>query len=305
MKIFVTGASGYIGSAVCEELARAGHEVLGLVRSEAKGRPLAAREIRPVVGTMQDPDAWIGATRDCSVLVHCAAEMSPQFHALDRQTIDALLGSPSSAPAARLVLYTSGVWVYGDTGTRTVDESTPLRPPAMPKPRAETEERVLAANTSRLRTLVLRPGCVYGGSGSLTAMWFDSAAKSGAARIVGDGSQRWAMVHRDDLALAYRLAIESSCAGEVFNVTDRSRFTVHECASAASRLAGTGAVESLPLARATQELGSVAECLAMTQHVDSSKAARVLGWNPRHGGFVDGVERYFTAWKASRDSQTK
>lgn len=300
MKIFVTGASGFIGSAVAEELARSGHDVLGLVRSETKGRALAAREVRPVVGTMQEPGGWSDAARDCPVLVHCAAEMSADFTQLDRRTIDALLESARAARAPRLVVYTSGVWVYGDTGTRCVDESSPLNPPAVPRPRSETEVRVLAANEGLVRTVIVRPGCVYGGSGSLTAMWFESASKSGAARIVGDGSNRWAMIHREDLAILYRLVIGSPARGEVFNATDRSRFTVLECASAASRLAGNGSVESTPLARATKEMGGLAECLALTQHVDASKAGRLLGWNPRHGGFVDGVTRYFAAWQAAR-----
>ena len=300
MKVFVTGASGIIGSAVCEELARAGHEVVGLVRDPTRRRALEAREVATVVGAMQEPGAWIGAARDAHALVHCAAEMSPQFHALDRQTAAALLDAAAAARAPRLVVYTSGVWLYGDTRGRRADEGSPLDPPALSKPRAETEARVLAASAGDVRTLVLRPGCVYGGRGGLTAAWFEDASAGRPVRIVGDGSQRWTMVHREDLAVAYRLAVESPFAREVFNVTDRSRFTVRDCALAAGRAAGRAEVEAIPLERALEAYGKVAECLALSQHVGSGKAERWLGWTPKHAGFVDEVARLHLAWKASR-----
>ena len=171
----------------------------------------------------------------------------------------------------------------------------------MVKPRVETETLILEANGGRLRTIVIRPGCVYGGAGSLTASWFDSAEKEGAARIVGDGKFRWAMVHLSDLAEAYRLVAESAFGGEVFNLTDRSRFTVLECAEAASAAAtGAGKVESIPVEVAAKSMGPMAECLALDQHIDSSKAARLLGWQPRHGGFMDDVARYYRSWKAAQ-----
>jgi nucleoside-diphosphate-sugar epimerase len=108
------------------------------------------------------------------------------------------------------------------------------------------------------------------------------------------------MVHLDDLAELYVRAAESACAGQVFNATDRSRFSVQDCARAASRAAGAGGkVESISVAEASKTMGPMAECLALDQHVDSSKAARLLGWQPRHGGFVDGVERYFRAWQGT------
>jgi nucleoside-diphosphate-sugar epimerase len=203
----------------------------------------------------------------------------------------------------RLFIYTSGCWVCGNTGRQSADEATPVNPPAMVKPRVATEDLVLAASRGLLRTLVLRPGCVYGGSGSLTASWFESAEKEGAARIVGDGAFRWAMVHVSDTAEAYRLAAESNFGGEVFNVTDRSRFTVLECAQAVSEVVTGGrTVNTTSLEDAARRMGPVAECLTLDQHLDSSKASRTLGSQPRHGGFVDGVERYYQSWKALRKS---
>jgi nucleoside-diphosphate-sugar epimerase len=97
--------------------------------------------------------------------------------------------------------------------------------------------------------------------------------------------------------------VESPWGGEVFNVTDRSRNTVRACAEAASRIAGGGdRVAAVPVDEAAGELGPTAEALAMSQHVDSSKAVRMLGWQPRHGGFVDGVRRCYAAWKALSES---
>ena len=109
------------------------------------------------------------------------------------------------------------------------------------------------------------------------------------------------MVHVHDLADLYVRAVESSHRAEIFNAVDRSRFTQLDCARAASRAAGAdGKVANLTLDQAREVFGPMAECLAFTQHVDASKAVRLLGWQPRHGGFADEAPRYFAAWKASR-----
>jgi nucleoside-diphosphate-sugar epimerase len=300
MKIFVTGASGYIGFAVSSTLAAAGHHVIGLVRSEEKAKLVSAAEIEPLLGTMSEPSSYAKAAADCHVLLHCAAEYTTRFHELDLLTMKTLLNTAKDSRTHRKVLYTSGVWLYGSTGNTAVDETSHLNPPPYVVKRIKTEEFVLQANGGKVKTLVIRPGCVYGGSGSLTAMWFESAAKKGAAEIVGNGNFRWTMVHLQDLANLYLRAIESMLGGEIFNGTDRSRFTVLECAQAASRAAGKrGRVRTIPMAKARKMMGPLADCLTLDQHVDSSKAVRLLGWQPRHGGFVDGVNRYYTAWKAA------
>jgi nucleoside-diphosphate-sugar epimerase len=300
MRIFVTGASGYIGFAVSSALAAAGHRVFGLVRSHEKGKKIAAAEVEPIHGTMSDPATYLEAARTCQVLIHCAADVSSDFYKLDRITVEALLGIADSSDYPRRIVYTSGVWLYGDTGNNVVDETSKLNPPRAAAPREAGEKLVIQASKAKVSAIVIRPGCVYGASGSLTAMWFESATSEGAARIVGDGNFRWAMIHLEDLADLYLRAVESSYSGEIFNATDRSRFTVLECARAASFAAGKdGKVQTIPLAEALKTMGSYAECLTFNQHVDSSKAVRMLGWQPRHGGFVDGVTRYFTAWNAT------
>src|SRR5579884_1109772 len=185
MRVFVSGASGYIGSAVAAEMARSGHEVLGLVRSAERGSAIARREVRPVVGTMQDSEAWIATARECQVLIHCAAEYSPEAPKLDDGVISAMIEA-ASVGRPRLIIYTSGCWVHGNTGPAAVDEASPLNPFDVVAWRPEHEDRVLHADRGPLRTMVLRPGCVYGGRGGLTAAWFSSAAQNGAARVIGD-----------------------------------------------------------------------------------------------------------------------
>ena len=299
MRIFITGASGYIGSAVAAALARADHDVVGLVRSESKAHRAARAEVHPVIGSMQESERWIDAARSCEVIIHCAAEYSPQVWDLDSRTAETLLAAAYETRRPRLFIYTSGVWVYGATGGHPATEATAPNPPAFAAPRLKNEELVLRENRGTLRTLIIRPGCVYGGSGGLTGAWFDSAVTEGAARVIGDGRARWSMVHVEDLADLYRRAVESSWRGEVINATDRSRFSVLECAMAASFAAGAGGkVHLVPFEEASQQMGPYAECLTLDQHVDSSHAVRLLGWQPRHGGFVDGAERYFISWRS-------
>jgi nucleoside-diphosphate-sugar epimerase len=302
MKVFVTGAAGLIGFAVAHALARVGHEVHGLVRKPEKAARLPAAEIIPVLRSSEDPGSYAAVAERCQVLVHCAAELSERFMDIDRRSVDALLSIAQRSSEPRLVVYTSGTWVYGDLpGSAVVDEGTPPLPLPFIVERVALERRLVEASHGRLRTIVIRPGLVYGGSGGLTTPWFQSAEAEGAATLVGEGENRLGMIHVHDLADLYLRAIESPWGGEIFNATDRSRFTMRECAEAASRAAGAGGrIKRVSVDEALRTLGPIAYGLVMNEHVDSSKAARMLGWQPRHGGFVDAVDRCYAAWKAHR-----
>lgn len=288
MKAFVTGASGFIGRSVAEALRRRGHRVTGLVRTPSKARALEAREISAVAGDMRDPAAWRTAASDAEVLIHCAVEYSAEYEALDRRTTDALLSF------GRKVLYTSGVWQYGAGGPFT-EADAPSAKPLMPW-RSDHERLVLASGGT-----VIRPGCVYGGAGSLTGLWFAGALEEKAAPIVGEGANRWAVVHVDDLGDLYARAAESELAGELLNAADGSRFTVREMAEAASRAAGAGgAVRTLSFPEAEKRYGAMAHGLALDQEVDAEKARALLGWTPRFRGFVPDADRFFASWRASQ-----
>jgi nucleoside-diphosphate-sugar epimerase len=218
---------------------------------------LAGAEVKPVVGSIEDATSWEAVARRCEVLIHCAVQYTSRMFEFDRRAVSALLGIASGTRESCTFIYTSGVWLYGDTAGTVVDEESPVNPAELVRERVEIEDSVLATRRDGLRPIVIRVGCVYGASGSLTATWFDTAQKHGSARIVGDGSNRWAMVHVQDLADLYLRAAESDASGEVFNATDRSRSTVFECARAASFAAGAkGRVEKVSLETGAQGDGS-------------------------------------------------
>ena len=299
MKVFVTGATGTLGGPVAGAFRREGHEVLGLARSAASARSLSAREIRPVLGALEEPETFARAAADCDVIVHAAADAGAAMFPLDRAALETLLAAARLGPQPKTLIYTSGTWIYGDTGGRWADETAPLHPPAYGADRVLHERLVLDAGG--IRGLVLRPGCVYGRQGSLTSMWFEGAVK-GELEIVGDGSARWAMVHRDDLADAYVRAAASGLSGEIFNVSEPSGRTVLDMARAVARAAGYGGeIRRLPVPEAVARFGAFAECLAYDQRLDSGKAERLLGWRPRRPGFVEEADVYFEAWKAGAD----
>jgi nucleoside-diphosphate-sugar epimerase len=297
MKVFITGASGFIGHALALAFRRAGHRVYGLCRSGEKAALLDRAEVHPVLGDISRPETYAGVAEGCSVLVHAAADAAAGMVGPDRAAIDTLLAAARRGSQPRSLLYTSGVWVYGSTGPEVVDETSPLQPFDIVNWRPVHERLVLEA--TGVKAHVLRPGCVYGGRGSLTGLLFEGAFKKKSLQVVGDGRNHWAMVHLDDVADAYVRVAASGTAGEVWNVTDRSRDALGEMAAAAARAAGyTGEIHYLSRAEAAKTMGGLADALAADQHVESWKAASRLGWTPKHGGFVDGAAEYFRAWKA-------
>ncbi len=299
MNVFITGATGYIGFNVAMAYRRAGHAVWGLTRNAEKARILSRHEIRPVVGSMQKTTGWTAAAANCSVLIHAAVDYQTDPFALDKQTVEFLISLARQGPQPKTLIYTSGVWVYGNTHGKLVDETTPLNPPKLVARRPATEQLVLGA--ADVRGFVIRPGCVYGYQGGLTGMWFAAAVKEKALTAVGDGNNRWTMVHADDLADAYLRAGESGLRGEAFNVTDRARWSVGDMLAAVARVTGyAGKITFLPVPEAAKTMGDFAECLALDQHADSRKAAHLLGWQPRHGGFVDDAETYYSSWQAAQ-----
>ncbi|HLB82755.1 MAG TPA: NAD-dependent epimerase/dehydratase family protein [Gemmatimonadales bacterium] len=300
MQVLVTGATGYIGFAVATALRRAGHLVWGLVRSDSKASRLARHEVQPVIGDLAEPKSYSQVACDCPVLVHTAFDYLADGVAKDRTAIETLLDAGRRGGQPKTLIFTSGAWVYGDTGDRRVDETTQLHPPKLVAWRPAHEQLVLQA--SGVRGLVIRPGAAYGGAGGLTTQWFAGPSAGNPPTIAGDERTRWTMVHVDDLADAYVRAAESGLTGEIFNVSDRSRFTVLEMAAAAARAAGyQRPIRPLPLPEARKTMGDVADALALSQHVDASKAMRLLGWQPRHTGFLDDVDVYYRAWKAHQD----
>ncbi len=303
MKVFITGATGYVGFNVASAFRRAGHEVWGLVRSTEKARMLVQHEIQPVIGSMQRPESYIKTAEQCSVLVHAAAEMSNETVELDRKTIEIFLLASKEGAQPKTVIFTSGVWVHGNTGGSLVDETTPLAPAKLVAWRPAHERMVLESD--RMRGIVIRPGCVYGRQGSITNDWFKGASEHGL-KVIGDGTNRWSMVHIDDLAQSYVHAAESGLGGEIFNIVDHYRSTVTEMAQASARAAGyAGKIQYIPLDEAVKTMGPYAECLALDQNVDGSKALRLLKWTPRHPSFVDGIETYFASWKAWQEGVTR
>ena len=300
MRVFVTGATGYVGNALATALRRAGHDVYGLTRTAAKAPQLARQEIRPIIGDIADPKSYADTAEACGVLVHAAFESSASAVTKDKAVVDALIDAGRRGSQPKTLIYTSGVWLHGDTGGRLVDETDPLKPIKLVAWRPAHEQ--LALQAKAVRGLVIRPGCVYGGRGGLTGAWFEAAAAGKAPTVVGSGHNRWTMVHVDDLAAAYVRAAESGPAGEVFDVTDRSRATVLEMATAAARAAGfQGELRPVPLGEARRTMGDFADALALDQHIDARKAVRLLGWQPRHGGFVDEADLFYASWRAWRE----
>jgi nucleoside-diphosphate-sugar epimerase len=193
-------------------------------------------------------------------------------------------------------VYTSGLTVLGDTGGVMADEDTPPNPIPFSAWRPAFKNTVLATAGRQVRSIVIRPGWVYGHGGGAVRLLVEGARQDGVARPVGDGRNHWPVVHIDDLAGLYVLAVEQAPAGTLLHAVGTPAAPVADIAAAASRAAaGQGCVQPQPLAQARPQLGLRADALALDQHVSAGRAQRLLGWVPdspsvleelQHGSYI-------------------
>lgn len=278
MKLFVTGATGYIGRVVTERLHAAGHRVIGLARSEESAQKLKSLGAEAVRGDLRDGAALESAAQNADGAIHLAMEMTAEAPALDRDAIDAILAGLGSS--GKPFVYTSGVWVMGSTGGHTVDENTPVNPTPLVAWRPAHERFVLTA--SGVRGVVIRPAMVYGRGGGIVGTWVGDGRK-GAVRFVGTGENRWPFVHVDDLADLYVLALHAA-PGSLYFAADGPSIPVKEIAE---RAAAGAPVHAIPLEEARKTMGPLADALTLDQLVSGRKAWKELGWAPKGRSIVE------------------
>jgi nucleoside-diphosphate-sugar epimerase len=290
MKVFLTGATGYIGSAVVEKLLAAGHEVTGLARSEEAARKLEALGARSVPGDLHDSESIARASLEADGVIHMASTGGADAPQADTEAVAAILDALNGT--GKPFIYTSGVWVYGNTKESVVDEESPLDPTPLVAWRPPNEQRVLEAAARGVRSIVVRPGMVYGRGGGSVGEMVQAGREKGAVRFVGTGENRWTLVHVEDLADLYVKALERAPAGTLLLAAVGESMRVREIAAAAARAAGVdGRTESWPIEQARERLGAYADALVLDQQVSAAKAMRLLDWKPRAPSLLEELAR--------------
>lgn len=274
MKILILGATGYIGSAAVAHLTAEGHKVVALVRPGAEA-PEGA-----VFGDLTDPDSLRAAvTGDIDAVINIAPPTGDED--VDNAAIDAIL--ERLAGTGRAFVYTSGVWVHGETSTEPVDENAPTNAIPIVGYRPRIELRVLDAAARDIRTSVIRPGIAYGKGGGIPALMVGWAREHGAGRFVGEPGVRWPMTHVDDLAALYALAVEKAPAGALYNGVAHTAVSTEALAEACDRAAGgAGVAHAWAEAEAAEVVGGpLAQALGLNQAVSGERARAELGWAPQ------------------------
>lgn len=278
MRVFVTGATGYIGSAVVRELVRRKHDVHALARTPEAQRKLDGIGAHPVAGGLDDLALLREAATHADITIHTAFEQSADGVTKERAALGAMLDGTAGGHG---FIYTSGVWVYGNRGDAVVGEDAPLAPLELVAWRPAHEDLAFTARTRDVRATVVRPGIVYGDGGGIIGGMVADARAGKTIRVVGDGANRWSCVRIDALAELYARIVEHPNPSSIYNATRGAAIPYVEIARAASRSGGgNGAVEHVSLDDAHAAMGAFADALASDCQISSERAERELGWAP-------------------------
>jgi nucleoside-diphosphate-sugar epimerase len=287
MRVFVTGANGFIGSAIVEDLIRSGHQVLGLTRSDAGAQWLIAAGAEVHRGDLENRESLRSGAAACDAVIHTAFNHDFSKYAAncedDRQVIEAL--GDALASSGKLLTVTSGTGMANSTPGRLATEHDP---PASSKviPRAASEEAAVSVAARGVRVAVVRLPQVHDTvKQGLVTYAIQAAREKGVSAYVGDGLNRWPAAHRLDTARLYRLALEKADAGDTFHAVAEEGVPIREIAEAIGRGLHVPVVSLTP-EESSQHFGWLAAFAGWDIPASSAQTREKLGWNPTGPGLI-------------------
>jgi nucleoside-diphosphate-sugar epimerase len=298
MRVFVTGATGFVGSAIVQELMSAGHQVLGLARSAAAADALARLGVEAHRGELSDRESLAAGARACEGVIHTAfIHDFSQYKAnaeIDRRAIEAI--GAALAGSGHPFVVTSGT--AGTTPGRLGTEDDAGDPRSVAAPRMPSEEAALALASQGVRASVVRlPPSVHGdGDHGFVPALIGIARQKGVSAHVGDGLNRWPAVHRLDAAHLFRLALEKGSAGARYHGVADEGVPVRDIADVISRRLNVPVVSKAP-EEAADHFGFLGFFLGIDCPASSAQTQERLGWRPTQPGLIPDLDhaRYFEA----------
>ncbi|MGW5723667.1 SDR family oxidoreductase [Amycolatopsis sp. NPDC003865] len=291
MRVFVTGASGWVGSAVVPELIGAGHEVTGLARSDASAAVVGSLGAGVVRGSVEDLGVLRDAAANADAVVHLAFRHDIAFDgrfaeavASDVAAIEAL---GAGLPSGGAITVAAGMLGHGPGG-RPITERDGATPGGVGEARRPPSDAALALAGRGLRSSVVRLSpTVYGeGDGGFMATLVEIARKHGFSAYPGDGAARWTAVHRKDAARLLRLAIEKAPAGSVLHAVGDESIAVRDIAEAIGRHLDVP-VRSIPAEEADEHFGFLGMFLRLDGPASAALTRELTGWAPREPGLLE------------------
>lgn len=291
MRVFVTGATGWVGLAVVKELIDAGHQVLGLARSDEGAEVLASAGAQAWRGDLDDLDSLRSGAGACDGVIHTAFKHDfSQFAAnadLDRRVIEAI--GDVLAGSDRPFVTTSGVLMLAMTAPGRLGRELDTPPAAVPRVPSELATVALASRGVRSSVMRLPPSVHGDGDRGFVPRMIDIARETGVSAWIGDGANRWPATHRLDVARAFRLALEKGEAGSRYHAVAEEGIPVRSLAEAIGRRLGVPAASKAP-EDAAGHFGFLAMFLGLDAPVSSALTRERLGWTPSRRGLLADLE---------------
>ena len=288
MKIFVTGASGFIGSAIVQELLSASHEVLGLVRSDKAAERLAASGAGVCKGDVNDLDLMRSVARGCDAVIHTAFNHDfSQYKAsceADRKVIEAF-GNALAGSTKPLVI-TSGVGLLNYGRLVTEEDVLPSGSDKIPRAASEEAAAVVAAKAVNIYTVRLPPSVHGNGDHGFVPMLIDLAKDKGKSAYVGNGDNHWPAVHRLDAAKLYRLIVEKQPALRVFHAVGEEGIPFRQIAETIGKGLQLPVV-SLNNEETPSHFGWFAHFASIDCPAGSAATRKALDWEATGAGLID------------------
>jgi nucleoside-diphosphate-sugar epimerase len=282
LRVFILGGTGVIGTAIVPALIGRGHRVLGLARSDASAARLASWGATSLAGDIGSPESWAESLPPVDAVIHAACDVASDMGAIDRHLLDILLPALAAQPIKPRFIYTGGCWLFGATGDDIATETTPFNALPTFAWMVPNLRRVLMA--SEIDGIVIHPAMVFVEAGGVFRRFAKDAAERCAVRVVAGEQVRWPLVHREDLADLYALALERAPAGSSYIGAAIEGVAVGQIARAFARRFATPVHEPEVVSTETvaTELGEWARGYALDQRLSGGSARRELGWRPQH-----------------------